>query len=76
MCFRSAQVPSESLLEHLILKIFLGNPPYGEGATGPPLRTFPWDAFGVLSGASRHILSLTKFLGTPPPNPVSAPDAT
>ena len=27
MCLRSAQVPSESLLEHLIFKIFLGEAP-------------------------------------------------
>ena len=71
MCLRSAQVPSESLLEHLIFKIFLGEapqppPPTERGPLGPPSVPSPWDAFGVSSGASRHILSLTKFLGTPP----------
>ena len=42
-------------------------PPYGEGDTGPPSVPSPSDAFGVSSGALRHILSLTKFLGTPLP---------
>ena len=57
------------LLEHLIFKIFLGEAPQTpptERGHWTPLRTFPWDAFGISSGASRHILSLTKFLGTPP----------
>ena len=35
------------------------------GELAPPSVPSPWDAFS--SGASRHILSLTKFLGTPPP---------
>ena len=35
------EVCSESLLEHFIFKIFLGETPQ------TPLRTFPWDARGV-----------------------------
>ena len=35
------QVCSESLLEHFIFNIFLGEAPQ------TPLRTFPWDACGV-----------------------------
>ena len=35
------QVCSESLLEHFIFKILLGEAPQ------TPLRTFPWDACGV-----------------------------
>ena len=35
------EVCSESLLEHFIFQIFLGEAPQ------TPLRTFPWDACGV-----------------------------
>ena len=54
------EVCSESLLEHFIFKIFLG-----EAQT--PLRTFPWDACGVF-------VALCPTGPPQGKNPGSAPD--
>ena len=62
----------------LNLQNFLGGgppkPPYGEGATGPPLRTFPLRRLRRLEWRFAPHIVINKISWHPPsPNPVSAP---